>query len=92
MSERDRNETPGERAGMVDDDQPIIDEVGRSGTVPAHGGETSVGTTPVGLGSVAPVGHHRDAADRIMGRTEADDDETPDDQPPGARPAAGRDR
>ena len=94
MSERPPGEPPRERAGLGDDDQPIIDEVGRSGTVPTPGGETSVGTTPVGLGSVAPVGHHRAAADRLLGRTEADDDddETPEDQSPGARPAAGRDR
>jgi hypothetical protein len=92
MSERDRVESPRDHEGTVADDQAIIDEVGRSGTVPTHGGETSVGTTPVGLGSVEPVGHHREAADRIMGRTEEEHAETPDDQSPGARPAAGRDR
>ncbi len=92
MRERQPGEPPRERAGMVDDDQPIIDEVGRSGTVPTQGGETSVGTTPVGLGSVAPVGQHRDAADRILGRTEAADDEAPSAQSPGSGPAAGRER
>jgi hypothetical protein len=37
------------------------------------GGETSLGTTPIGVGSVEPVGGHREASDRIMGEQTADD-------------------
>jgi hypothetical protein len=55
------------------DGQELIDEVGREGTVPTTGGETSVGTTPIGLGSVEPVGGHREASDRIMGEREGDE-------------------
>lgn len=55
------------------DGQELIDEVGREGTVRTTGGETSVGTTPIGLGSVEPVGGHRKASDRIMGEADGDD-------------------
>src|SRR5215213_3217448 len=49
-----------------DHDQPVIAETGQRGTVSTPAGETSVGTTPIGVGSLEPVGHHRKAADRIM--------------------------
>jgi hypothetical protein len=55
------------------DDQDVIDEVGKEGTVKTSGGETSLGTTPIGVGSVEPVGGHREASDRIMGEQTADD-------------------
>ena len=55
------------------DGQELIDEVGREGSVPTQGAETSLGTTPIGLGSVKPVGGHREASDRIMGEREGDD-------------------
>jgi len=53
------------------DEQRVIDEVGREGTVTTSGGETSLGTTPIGVGSVEPVGGHREASDRIMGEQDA---------------------
>jgi hypothetical protein len=56
------------------DEQEVIDEVGKEGTVSTHGGETSLGTTPIGVGSVEPVGGHREASDRIMGERDARDD------------------
>jgi len=55
-----------------DHDQPVIDAVGEEGTVSTPDGETSVGTTPIGVGSLEPVGHHREAADRIMGQASDD--------------------
>ncbi len=75
-----------------DHEQPVIAETGERGTVSTPGGETSVGTTPIGVGSLEPVGHHREAADRILGRTETDDDQGARDDQTGARPVASRDR
>jgi hypothetical protein len=55
-------------------EQEVIDKVGKEGTVKTHGGETSLGTTPIGVGSVEPVGGHREASDRIMGERDSGDD------------------
>lgn len=67
-----RTETDRERVSR-DDEQGVIEEVGKEGTVATHGGETSLGTTPIGTGSVEPVGGHREASDRIMGEDEGED-------------------
>src|SRR5687768_17477986 len=47
----------------LDHDQPLIDVIGREGTVTTPDGETAVGTTPIGVGSLEPVGQHQDTAD-----------------------------
>jgi hypothetical protein len=56
----------------LDHDQPLIDVIGREGTVTTPDGETAVGTTPIGVGSLEPVGQHQDTADPSLGRSPED--------------------
>jgi hypothetical protein len=72
-TEHKRTSTQHTERDHTGDDQNVIDEVGKEGTVRTSGGETSLGTTPIGTGSVEPVGGHREASDRIMGEQSADD-------------------
>jgi hypothetical protein len=51
-------------------EQATLPQTGDSGTVETHGGTTSLGTTPIGLGSVGPVQQHQRAAEMIMGETD----------------------
>ena len=48
-----------------------IPQTGDAGVVETHGGDTSLGTTPIGLGSVGPVQQHQRATEMIMGQTDA---------------------
>src|SRR5215207_8553181 len=73
MTEREAARTPREHEPSEPGAQPVIEETGERGTVATPGGETSVGTTPIGVGSVAPTADHRAAAAQIMGQP-ADDD------------------
>src|SRR3712207_6416787 len=65
-----------ENAGSHDPPRPLqseqatLPQTGDSGTVETHGGTTSLGTTPIGLGSVGPVQQHQRAAEMIMGETD----------------------
>jgi hypothetical protein len=52
-------------------EQAALPQTGDSGVVETHGGTTSLGTTPIGLGSVGPVQQHQRAAEMIMGETDA---------------------
>ncbi len=63
-------------------EQATIPQTGDVGVVETHGGVTSLGTTPIGLGSVGPVQQHQRAAEMIMGET---------DTAEGAATAAGTD-
>ncbi len=63
-------------------EQAAIPQTGDLGVVETHGGTTSLGTTPIGLGSVGPVQQHQRATEMIMGETEAAE---------GATTAAGTD-
>ena len=66
-----------ENAGSSDAPQPLraeqaaIPQTGDAGVVETHGGTTSLGTTPIGLGSVGPVQQHQRATEMIMGQTDA---------------------
>ena len=81
MTEREAARTPREHEPSEAGAQPVIEEMGERGTVTTPGGETSVGTTPIGVGSVAPVADHRTAAAQIMGQPADDDAATADVQP-----------
>ena len=52
-------------------EQAVIPQTGDAGVVETHGGATSLGTTPIGLGSVGPLQQHQQATDMIMGQTDA---------------------
>ncbi len=66
-----------ENAGTDDAPRPLpseqaaLPQTGDSGVVETHGGTTSLGTTPIGLGSVGPAPEHQRAAEMIMGTTDA---------------------
>ena len=63
-------------------EQATIPQTGDVGVVETQGGVTSLGTTPIGLGSVGPVQQHQRATELIMGET---------DTAEGAATAAGTD-
>ncbi len=52
-------------------EQAAIPQTGDAGVVETHGGDTSLGTTPIGLGSVGPVQQHQRATAMILGQTDA---------------------
>ena len=66
-----------ENAGTSDSPRPLqseqatIPQTGDVGVVETHGGDTSLGTTPIGLGSVGPVQQHQRATEMIMGEIDA---------------------
>ena len=72
MAVNDReNAGSGDSPRPLHAEQTVIPQTGDAGVVETHGGTTSLGTTPIGLGSVGPVQQHQQATKMIMGETDA---------------------
>ena len=72
MSVDDRqNAGAGDSPRPLRSEQAVIRQTGDAGVVATHGGDTSLGTTPIGLGSVGPVQQHQRATEMIQGQTDA---------------------
>jgi len=87
-----KNAEIGDSPRQLQSEQAVIPQTGDAGVVETHGGATSLGTTPIGLGSVGPVQQHQRAAAMIMGETDTAEGAAPaastDDQGMQARAAA----
>jgi hypothetical protein len=60
------NSTADHEHAAPDHDQLVIDSIGREGTVTTPAGETSLGTTSIGVGSLASDRQQKDTAVHSM--------------------------